>query len=187
MNYKLLIVLILLVIAFFVGRMTVTTKETVRYVKDEPVSGVLSDLQPVRETVPAVPLFPMRRDTVWRDSIVYIAEKVDTAAIIADYITSREYAPVLFDNAQYGRLSLLTTVQYNKLQEIKYEFLPVTGEIIRYRERVFQPFVGTSYNTFNQAALLAGLYYNKTGWEAQLIYDLQKQKRGYGIGFKYKF
>jgi len=186
-NVIIVAVIVLIVASFFLGRATVSIKEVVRYVRADPVSGTVTDLSPVRETTPAVPLFPMRRDTVWRDSIVYVAERVDTAAIIADYIAQREYAFVLFDTPQLGRLSLSETLQYNKLSNVNYEFVPVYKEVIRYRERAFQPFIGTSYNTFNQAALLAGLYYNKTGWEFQLIYDLQKQKRGYGIGFKYKF
>ena len=119
--------------------------------------------------------------------VAQIVEKVDTAAIIADYIASREYAPVLFDSPQLGQLSLSATIQYNRLQDLSYTYLPVHKEITRYRVPVFQPYVGASLSTFNQMSFAGGIFYKNSGFEMQHVLDLERRKKGWGIGLKYKF
>ena len=184
---RLCAVCLVFVAGFVAGRKTVETKEVVRYMKDDPVSGTVSGLIPIRETVPEIPVLPLRLDTVFVDSIVYVAVRVDTAAIISDYIASREYTPVLFDSPQIGKLSLSATVQYNKLDVLNYEFVPIYKEVTKYRTKVWEPHIGFSYNTFNQAAVTGGLYRINIGFEFQYISDFDRRRKGYGIGFKYKF
>ena len=182
-----LTVLILLAAAFMLGRMTVPTKETVRYVAGDPVSGSLSNPQPVKETVPLFPVLPVKHDTVWLDSVVYLVERVDTAAIIADYIAQRDYQFVLFDTPQYGRLSLSETVQYNKLSDLKYDYVPVYREITRYRERVFVPFAAASWSTFGIASAGGGFFYKNLGFEYQWQYGIGAGLGGHQFGIKLKF
>ena len=177
-----LIIVAIFLIGFIIGRKTIDTKEVVRYIKDEPVSGFFSDLIPIKEALPEHPELPLLRDTLYIEKIV--KSKVDTAAIINDYITSREYNPVLFDN-QLGKLSLSAIVQYNKLSELNYEFTPVCKEVTKYRLPTWQPYVGTSYNTFNQISFVAGTFFKKSAIEFQYISDF-KRKQGFGIAFKYK-
>jgi len=94
---------------------------------------------------------------------------------------------VLFDNPQHGKLSIWETVQYNSLSEIKYEFIPVYKEITKYRIKTWQPYVGASFNTFNQVTVGAGTFHKNTGVDLQYIHDFSLQKKGYGLGVRYKF
>ena len=176
-----------ILIGFFAGRKTIETKEVVRYIKDDPVSGTVSGLIPAKETVPDDPVFPLLFDTVYMDKFIYVAAKADTAAIIDDYIASREYTPVLFDSPQIGKLSLSATVQYNKLSEVSYEFEPIYREVTKYRAKVWQPYLGASLNTFNQATFAIGTFHKKIALELQYISDLNKGEKGYGVGIKYRF
>ena len=172
---------------FAVGRKTIEAVERVVYVRGDTVKGEAATIDPVSETVPDNPVLPLLLDTVYLDRIVYIRVEVDTAAIINDYITSREYMPVLFDTNTLGKLSLLATVQYNRLSDVQYEFSPVYKEITKYRVPVWQPFVGTSVNTFSMASLSVGTFYKNIGFETQFIYDFERLRKGYGIGIRYKF
>jgi hypothetical protein len=175
-------------VGFFIGRRTAVTKEVVRYVQGDTVSGTLDTAgMPVKETIPEIPDLPLKRDTVWLDNIIYVATTVDTAAIINDYIASREYIPVLFDNPHIGQLSLSATVQYNRLQDLSYTFIPVYKEITRHRVPVLQPYVGASYNTLQHASFSAGTFYGKIGVELQYVFDVKNIEKGYGVGLKYKF
>jgi hypothetical protein len=178
-----------LVIGFFVGRKTILHKTEIRYVLGDPVSGSVNtdSLKPVKETIPATPILPIIPDTVYINDTLYITQKVDTASIIADYIILREYTPVLFDSSTQGKLSLLATVQYNKLQDLKYEYTPVIREVTKYRVKLMQPYAGISYNTLNLAIFSAGTFYYDIGIDFNYIRNLDEKTSGYGIGLKYKF
>jgi len=185
-----IIVLILLswIGVFIGGRLTVEDKVVIKYVNTDSIAAkVAIDDWLVNETIPEAPELPLKNDTVWLDSIVYVVEKVDTAAIIADYIASREYAPVLFDSPQLGQLSLSAIIQYNRLQDLSYTYLPVYKEITRYRVPVFQPYIGGSLNTLNQMSFVGGIFYKKSGLELQYISDFERRKKGWGVGLRYKF
>ena len=171
-----------LVIGFFAGRKTIDTKEMVRYVQGETITGSVDLPQPV-ESIPENPTLPMKSDTI----IEYVVQVVDTAAIIADYIIRREYTPILFDNPTIGKLSLSTTVQYNKIIGLNYEFIPIVKEITRYKVHVWQPYVSGYGNTFGQIGLGLGLFRYNVGVEAMYLRDLKNQQTGYGVGIKYKF
>ena len=173
---------------FLIGRKTVDTEEVIRYIKDDPVFGTVSDLIPAKETVPDDPVLPLLRDSFYIDKFIYVAAKVDTAAIINDYIASREYTPVLFDSPQVGKLSLSATVQYNKLSDVSYEFEPVIKEVTRYKEKAWQPFVSGSYSTFGIAGIGGGTFYHKLGFEYQYQQSLRDDRmNGHQFSLKYKF
>jgi hypothetical protein len=103
-------------------------------------------------------------------------EVVDTAAIIRDYELKRSYQTQLFDN-QYGRLGVSLSMQYNRLGELSYEFIPVTR--VLYRERVWRPFVFASYGSLGFIGLGGGLYYNSWGIGVQYVTDLKGN--GFGV------
>ena len=173
---------------FLIGRKTIETKDVVRYIKDDPIVGTVSELTPVKETVPDTPDLSLLKDTVFLDNIVYIQNKTDTAAIINDYILKREYAPVLFDNPKLGKLSLSATVQYNKLDALSYEFIPIYKEVTKYKVEVWQPFVALSYSTiFQTAGFGGGVFYKKLGFEYQYQYSLSEKRFGNQFGLKWKF
>ena len=173
---------------FFIGRKTIETKDVVRYIHDDPLFGTVSEITPVRETVPEEPKFPLLKDTLYLDNIVYVQNEIDTAAIINDYILKREYAPVLFDNPKLGKLSLSATVQYNKLDALSYEFIPMYKEVTKYKVEVWQPFVAISYSTlFQIAGFGGGVFYKKIGLEYQYQYSLFEKRIGHQFGLKWKF
>jgi hypothetical protein len=187
-KYVVSICLLCLAIGFFTGRKTISYKTEVKYVPGEMIAGeVRTDTLIVRETIPANPVLPVIPDTVYRNDTVYVSQKVDTAAIIADYIPLRDYASVLFDNPTQGKFSIHTSVQYNKLSALDWEFTPVVREVTKYRIKVMQPYAGVSYNTFNFFTAAAGMFYYDIGIDLQYIRDLNENKTGYGIGINYKF
>jgi hypothetical protein len=167
---------------FFAGRHTVEQPESVRYVRETPVTGTVERIEPIKIEIPPVPVLLTRTDTVYIDSIVYTREVVDTAAIIADYELKRSYAVPLFDN-QYGRLNLSLSTQYNRLGSLSYEFTPLTKTV--YREKIWRPFASASFSSFGYAGAGAGVFYRCIGIE----YQLQTTGRhiGHGVEIKYLF
>jgi len=176
-----------LIFGFLFARSTVDTEEVIRYIKDDPVTGTVTGLIPAKETVLDDPVLPLRLDTVYMDWFVYVDVKVDTAAIINDYIASREYTPVLFDSPQMGKLSLSATVQYNKLSEISYEFVPIYKEVTKHKVKTVQPFVSGNYSTLGTVGLGGGFFYKDFGFEYQLQRSLRDDRAGHSFGVKWMF
>ena len=170
-----------------VGRKTIEGKVEIRYVQGDVVRDTIHEPAAVAETAPLMSVLPLRSDTVYLDNIIYVHVEVDTAAIINDYVLRREYATLLFDTPTLGKLSLFETVQYNKLSELQYEFFPVYKEVTVYKVPVWQPFVGTSFNTLGVTSVSVGTFYKKIGAEMQFVYDISRLQRGVGIGVKYRF
>ena len=189
MNKYVVIILcvISLVVGFFVGRDTIDYSSKTVYVKEAPVSGTISDIKLVSEEGPESPIFPVKPDTVYIDSIMYVFEKVDTAAIIADYELKRQYLVPLFDD-QRGKLELTLNTQYNKLNEVSYTFVPIrTVQYIKVK-KVWEPFVSGSYSTVGLFGLGGGLYYNNIGVEYQRQFSINKNvPDGHLMGLKWKF
>ncbi|GAB3024317.1 hypothetical protein GCM10027051_31160 [Niabella terrae] len=156
----------------------------------------------IRETIVKDSLVPIWQTEVLpgekiyvpgKDSIVY-QEKftpVDSAAIISAYTVKNEYQNTLFDNDTAGKLTVNSTVQFNSLTGLSYEFKPMTKQvtttITKERKRLFTPFVTASYNTFNQAGAGVGIYVKGVGVGAKYIKDLNTQKMGYEGGLFIKF
>ena len=172
---------------FAIGRKTIEAVERIVYVKGDSITGTLTNLTPVSETIPDNPVLPLLRDTIYLDNIIYVHEVVDTAAIINDYITNREYAHILFDTPTLGKLSLFETVQYNKLSEVQYEFFPIYKEVTVYKVPVWQPYFSASYSTFNVAGVGGGVFYRNFGAEYQYQKRLNDSGYGHLFGLKYKF
>lgn len=183
----LIIMLLSVVLGFFAGRASTDRIEDTIAISGEPVSGSVTGMQPVSETKPLNPELPMRRDTVYIDSIIYVRETVDTAAIIAEYELSRQYLVPLFDN-QYGKLELSVSTQYNRLHDVSYTFLPIhTIQRVQIK-KTWQPYVSSSYSTIGLIGVGGGLFYNSIGLEYQRQYSVQNnQSSGHMIGLKYKF
>jgi len=167
-KYIALLCVTCLAVGFYVGREMIPYKEEIRYVQGEVVRDT---------TFHPVPLLEIVHDTI-------ILVERDTIKTLIDWNTERYYAEQLF-NDKRGILDVSASVQYNRLQDISFEFVPVYREITRYKIPAWHPYVGFSYNTFNQVAFDAGLFYKHFGIELQYISNF-KQK-GYGIGLRYKF
>jgi hypothetical protein len=166
------------VAGFLAGRRTVERLETVRYVKETPVTGKIELLEPFKVEIPSLPVLLTRMDTVYVDRVVYTREVVDTAGIIADYELRRLYKTRLFDN-QYGKLDLSLSAQYNRLGDLSYEFTPVTR--IVYREKDWRPFVSVMYRSLGYIGAGGGLYYKSLGVSVQYVTDLKRNGVSVGI------
>jgi hypothetical protein len=168
---------------FFAGRKTITEVVKTEQVKGEPVWGSVV-IKPVRVEMPDIPMLPVKSDTVYRDSVQYIVQSVDTAAIIREYELKRYYAATLFDN-QYGKLDVSLNTQYNRLNGLTYNFEPLYTVKTVEKKRVWIPFVSASYSTPHGVGVGGGIFYNDIG--LQIEYVTGFEAKGFNIGLLYKF
>ena len=107
-------------------------------------------------------LFPERIRTI--TDTVYL-EKSDTSQILADWATKRDYEETLFDRDTLGTMTVRTSVQYNRLGTIHYDFTPVRKLVTReiYTVRKVLPFVGAGASTYPSVNAEAGLFW-KQSW-----------------------
>lgn len=113
---------------------------------------------PVKEETPEKPILPTKTDTCWRDSIIYVTQRVDTLKIIADYIVKRTYEETLFSTDTLGTLRVGWETQYNKSSVLWYDYQPVR-KITNYtttRDRNFRILMGIG----TKDILSAQLQYN---------------------------
>ena len=122
-------------IGFTTGRKTVKLPkpvEKIEYVKGETIHDTIYTPKPYKVTKPADTLDIIRAciaegiyKELWPKEVVkeYIT-KEDTAAVMADWATERKYTKTLFDTKEEGKFVLNTTVKYNRLGEINYDFTP---------------------------------------------------------------
>ena len=176
-------------LGFFVGRKTINQETKIEYIQLEPITGSVDkeELIPVKETITEAPDLPMKRDTIYLDSLIYIAQKVDTAAIIEDYIKLREYNLTLFDNKEIGKLNISPTVQYNKLIGLDYSFTPIQQRITIYKKKTWTPFLSGGYSTLDYLNIGGGVFYHNIGFEYQYQKSILDNNNGHLFNLKYKF
>jgi hypothetical protein len=185
MKRSIIALLIGLAVGFFLGRESIQKETIVRYDKGEKVTGKVerdilnADVEFVTE-IKLIPHLYWKQDTI-RDTVILVP---DTAAIINDYRTKREYDFVLFDDMT-GKLVAKPTVLHNRLLNFEYEFTPIHRHTITTREKTIQPFISTSFNTFSDFGIGGGLFYNKLGFEYNYIHNFQLNKSGHELGIKY--
>jgi hypothetical protein len=179
---------------FLAGRKTIDTFQGVRLVKGELYHETVEIPVP-EETTPEKPNLPLKFDTVYiarsvHDTILlhqpyYVTTKVDTAAIIAEYVTKRKYVMNILNQLDYGTLDLTATVQYNRLTNVSYDFTPTYKEVVIRKEKAFQVFSGLGYNTLGFFGLKAGVFYYDLGVEAEALTNWRQ--KGVGVSLLYKF
>ena len=179
---KIAIVVVAFVVGFFLGRKTIDVKEKIEYMKGETIHDSILVPYPVHSEMPELPSLPIKRDTVYLDSLIFIVEKVDTAEIIKDYITQKTYEFNVFDSDTLGKFDVRQKVGYNKLLSFDYTFTPMTRQITHFREPVFTPFITGGYSTNNSFLLGGGLYYKHIGIEYLLNVPLRKEYRFLDFG-----
>ena len=184
-KYIIFILSILVVVAFFIGRATISTDPMVEYVKGEEITGSVPSWQllPARETMPEFSFLPYRLLIINGKEV----QVPDTAAIVADHQVKRDYDPILFDDDRLGKLQLFAGVQYNSLQSIDWKFTPVTKVITRTRKQVFQPFVSASWNSLNQIGVGGGMFYHNFGVEYQFMKGYNGMGDGHLVSGKWRF
>ena len=162
---KIVIVIIAFVVGFFLGRKTIDVEGKVTFVKGETIHDTIVINEPTFVEIPAKPKYIYKYDTIVVDNIQYISEKVDTGAIIQDYILMRTYEFNVFDSPTLGKFDVRQQIGYNKLLSFDYSFTPVTRQITRFREPVFTPFITMGYSTNRTVLGGLGAYYRSLGVE----------------------
>ena len=187
-SFKNIVLLCLFCMAFgyWICLQTSTKTDRIEYVKEEPVTGAITNPVPVSEEIPEKSVLPVRRDTLYKDNIIYVREAVDTAAIILDYEKRRNYLIPLFDN-QYGKLDMSMSAQYNKISDLSYTFVPIRTVQYVSVKKIWQPYVSTSYSTFNIAGIGAGMFYHNAALEYQYLRRFPDSRSGHMLAVKWKF
>lgn len=164
------------------------TKTQIKYETLPPIHDTInidSNVPPPKETQPLNPEYIYKCDTLYKDSIVYVAQEVDTAAILADWIKKREYDIELFDKPDVGKLHIYPTVQYNKLSSVAYDFIPIQKTVQKTKTPLFEPFVMTGISNKLNLTIEAGAFIKQDfGVSYQFINDNDKQ-HFLKIGYKF--
>ena len=123
-------------IGFFWGRGVLEEKETV---KGETIRDTVTQLIP--DTVYLAGELKYRyvyeTDTIYKD-VPVIDREGSIAETVRDWNRTREYDRLLFDN-EFGKLTIVLSVQYNELQKLSYFFTPMYKEITIIKKRVLYP------------------------------------------------
>lgn len=180
---KILVVLIVFAVGFYLGRLTIETKEKIVYKQGKTVTGQLNYFEPIEleGNLEDVPKIFWKTDTIIKENTIYLKQEIDTVKILADFLIKREYDFNVFDD-ENGTLDIKQTIQFNQLQDFNYTFTPIHKEIIRPKERVFEPFASVSYSTLNYFGVGGGCFYHNLGLE----YNYWTNKT-HSLGIKYKW
>ena len=195
--------LLLVALGFYLGRKRepdVIVKTVTEYVELPPIHDTIDKPVPVKVKVPAdtadiiracirdglyAELFPEKEIT----DTVYIT-KEDTTAILRDWASERLYSETLFDIDTLGRCTFNAAVQYNRLTNLNYTFVPIQKqtEITTRSVRTFLPYVGAGL-TINQMYMAQGGVFFKQDWgfALQYMYDANTKLNTYGGMIMYMF
>ena len=192
---KITIVVIAFIVGFFLGRKTIDVEEKIEYVKGETIHDTIVINEPTFVEIPSKPRYIYEYDTLIIDNIQYISEKVDTSAIIQDYILTRTYEFNVFDSDTLGKFDVKQQIGYNKLLSFDYTFTPVTKQVTQFREPVFTPFVTMGYSTNSTVLGGLGAYYRHLGVEYLIniptsqieVYNFNQNKIYHTFKLNYKF
>ncbi|NCD10485.1 MAG: hypothetical protein EOL98_13935 [Negativicutes bacterium] len=190
-RYWLLLILIAFAAGYFIGKATTSNGEIVKQVKGETVYGSLNpDFLTVKKEfkgdIKFLPYIFWKSDTIRVSETEYISTIPDTAKIIEDFITKREYQFNVFNNEQ-GVLDISQSIQYNRLQSFRYTYTPINTEKIIREKQLFTPFLSASYNTFGIAGVGGGFFIKNTGVEYNYLYQPFDNQSGHMVGIKFKF
>ncbi len=174
---KIAIIAVAFGVGFFLGRKTIDVKEKVTFVKGETIHDTIVINEPTFVEIPAKPKYIYKYDTIVVDNIQYISEKVDTSAIIQDYILMRTYEYNVFNSPTLGKFDVKQKIGYNKLLSFDYTYTPMTKQITRNRERLITPFITGGYSTNSNILLGGGLYYKNVGIEYNMNISTKRNYR----------
>mgnify|MGYP001501815526 FL=1 len=144
-----LIIFGVLIIGFFLGRATVTNKETVKFVKGETIiadypTHLLLPTREIKGTLADLPIYLFIRDTLLinHNDTAYkeVIQKIDTLGLIEDFITERHYNLTLFDDKN-GKLDINQIIQFNRVKSLNHTFTPLIKQTTVKEEKTIVPFV----------------------------------------------
>lgn len=194
-----LVILIIAVVSFISGRYSVRVKETVQveYLPQETIRDSVIKLVPVAEkrTIDSISIAEhMVRSglvkPIIKDSIIYI--KVDTQKIFEDWSTIRSYNKTLFDSPTLGKLTLNQQLQYNRIQKLDYEFIPIQQVVTEIKEKKYHFDLHGGIGMFNNnsAAVQVGLIHRSNfgiGYQYQRNFDLNQNSHGLFVLYRIRW
>ncbi len=161
-----------LAIGLYFGRCHVTEKTVVEY-KEMPTVSISVTPDPVHYSIPELPMW------------IIIEDRIDTAAILNDWITKREYKG-LVGNDTVGHVQWSAVVQYNQLPLFNLDFTPVQRMVTTTVERKLASFVFIGFNSAGYGSAEAGVFLGKWGVAAEIGTDFKGKSYGGGkVGFKF--
>ena len=192
---KIAIVIVAFIVGFFLGRKTIDVEEKVTFVKGETIHDTIVINEPTFVEIPAKPKYIYKYDTIVVDNIQYISEKVDTSAIIQDYILMRTHEYNVFNSPTLGKFDVKQKIGYNKLLSFDYTFTPITKQVTQFREPLFTPFVTMGYSSNRTVLGGLGAYYKRLGVEYLIniptsqieVYNFNQNKIYHTFKFNYRF
>lgn len=197
MNFLTLVAIVVVsfFIGYFVGKQKTIIKEVVRYEKREPIKGGV----PINLLKPAtvfdgvlsdLPNYYLKYDTLLINDTITVHSSLDTARLIYEHLKLREYDITLFDDKINGRLSVQSTVQYNMMTSLNYDFTPIQKVVTRTVEKKFIPFVSANYSTNNTVGVGGGAFVGNLGVEVLFNKSMTNTVENLSyttFGLKYKF
>lgn len=181
MKKYIIVALIALFSGVFLGRMSKTSKEVVKYVKLETIEGyVPSNMLNIKAEFKTnlsylPPLFWKIQSIIESDTIFV----PDTIKVFDDFQMKREYEFTAFDDNN-GRLDINSVIQYNRMQSFKYRFTPIQKQTTIHSQKRFEPFVGAGFSPLGVNAT-GGFFYDNIGLQYQYF------PSGHGVNLLVKF
>lgn len=176
------------VTGFFAGRGQQVYKEThtIEYRESDPIKINIPWPYPVKEITTTIRETQLPGKTEYKHDTI---SRVDTLAIVKDYLLQRTYSHTFFNSKEKGKLVVNSIIQYNKQQDLAIDYTPVQEIVTNTKviKPTFTPFVSAGFNSFNQASAGGGMYYHNLGIEANYIYDIATKETGYGGKLVIKF
>lgn len=197
---KILYPIVLVGIGFTIGRKTVGEKTVIKYVDLPPIQGEVKvpDLVPkwegFRDPIKLVYIYkgqgekvPQTPPEIANGESFQVDTLESAKRTVLDWNTTRKYAGTFFKDPKIGQFDWEATVQYNTLQHLTYEYMPVREQVKETRSPKWSPFLRASANSFGQIGAGGGIYYRNFGVDLSYIRDFELTRSGYEIGFSWKF
>ena len=204
-----LVAVLILAGGFVLGRKTIKMPKPeviTEYITLPPVHDSIPKPEPYPVTVP-VDTFNIIQQCIadgiyqelWPEKIdtQYVAmTSADTLKIVADWATKRHYSKVLFDTDTLGRFMISADVQYNRLDNLVYDYKPVQKNNTQtvYQAKAFSPFAGFNgaFATDGSRDFLVGVnggafINDKMGFQLSYQHSVYSTIGYVGGSFLYKF
>lgn len=173
-------------VGFFIGRGRITVKEThtIEYRQGEPIKIDVPYPVLVKETHTTIDTQQLPGQVITIRDTIY---QVDTIEVVKDYMVERSYSQTFFDSKEKGKLTVNSTVQYNKQRNIGIDYIPVTQieTVTKTIKPIWTPFVSVGYNSLNYVSAGAGVFYHNIGLEYN--YNRSVADQFHDVKLKVKF
>lgn len=168
-------IIALFILGIYIGKKTTKPQiiEHTEYITLPPQYDTIPPII-IKETVDTAKLIKQCvNDGIYQElfpeKIVYLTDtitfdKTDSTKIMQDWATKRDYEATLFDIDTLGKCNIKTTVQYNRLGNIDYTFIPIQKQttVTEIVNRKFLPFVGAGITTFPSVEIEAGIFIDQS-------------------------